>query len=266
MLHSTRSLILTIALVGSPMLAGATSAQSVADTEQADSAGAAATLVMEMAELLGDAQSYRVDMHIGYDAVQASGEKIEFGELRQVSLQRPSQVLNELQSSDGRRELILFDGEWITVSQAESGIYARAPQPGDIDATVRYFLEGLGMRLPLAAMLMSSFPEVLGQRLEGIEYVEETDILGTPTHHLAGRVPGVDFQVWIDAGGQALPLRIILTYRDEVGQPQFRANFSNWNFKPGFADGTFRFEPAAGAQEVPLVTHFIPVTESGDQP
>lgn len=257
MLHTTRTLMLACAMVAGCLLAGRATAQPDAR---------ALPLLMEMATLLGDAKSYQVDMQIGYDAVQDSGEKIEFGELRQVSLQRPSHVRNELRSSDGRVETILFDGQWITVSEAQSGVYARAPQPGDIDATIRYFLEGLGMRLPLAAMLMSTFPEVLGQRLLGVEYVEQTDILGAPTHHLAGQVPGVDFQVWIDAGGRALPRRIILTYRDEPGQPQFRANFSNWNFKPSFKTGAFHFDPPADAREIPLVKQFTPVTESGEQP
>jgi Predicted periplasmic protein (DUF2092) len=42
----------------------------------------------------------------------------------------------------------------------------------------------------------------------------------------------VDFQLWIADGDQPLPLRAVLTYRREAGQPQFRAQFSDWNFEP----------------------------------
>jgi hypothetical protein len=262
MLHYPRSLLLACLLLA----AGIAAEPAPAQPEPTESQATAKKLLLDMAGLLGAAQAYQVDLQIGYDSVQPGGEKIEFGEHRSVALQRPSHVLNELLSSDGRRETILFDGSWITVSEAKAGVYARAPQPGDIDVTLRYFLEDLGMRLPLAAMMMSTFPDVLGQRLTAVEYVEKTSILGPAAHHLAGSVPGVDFQVWIAADGKALPLRIILTYRDEIGQPQFRADFSNWNFAPEFASGTFAFVPPAGAREIPLVTTFTPATPTEEQP
>jgi hypothetical protein len=54
-----------------------------------------------------------------------------------------------------------------------------------------------------------------------------------PCDHLAVRTAGgVDFQVWIAQGDEPLPRRIVITYKDENGQPQFWADFSNWNLAP----------------------------------
>jgi hypothetical protein len=216
----------------------------------------AMALLLDMATQLGDAPKFRVEIMIGYDAVQSDGQKIEFGERRQVSLERPSLMLNDVQDSDGSRESILFDGKTISVTNSHHNVYATAPQPGDIDTTVKYFVGQLHMRLPLAAMMMSGFPKELQKRVTQIAYVEETDILGEPAHHLAGRMKDIDFQVWISTDNRALPLRIIITYREDAGQPQFRANFANWNFSPSFLQKTFQFEPPAGAREVPLAAAF----------
>jgi hypothetical protein len=171
-----------------------------------------------------------------------------------------------VKNSNGTGESVLFDGEWITVADNTANVYSRAPQPGDIDATITYFLNGLHLRLPLAMMLMSRFPQELEARMRDIEYVEETNILGEPTHHIAGRTKDVDFQAWIATGKRALPLRIVLTYRTQPAQPQFFANFSNWNFNPSFAHKTFRFEPAAGAREIPLVASFTAEPTNGAAP
>ena len=241
-------------------------AQSTAATQAApaptESHQAAMALLLDMATQLGGAQKFQVEMLIGYDSVQSDGQKIEFGERRHVSVERPSLMLNDVRDSDGSGESILFDGKTISVSNSHDNVYATAPQPGDIDASVRYFVSHLHMRLPLAAMLMSGFAQELQKRVTEIALVEETDILGEPANHLAGRMKDIDFQVWISNDKRALPLRIIITYREDAGQPQFRANFINWNFNPSFMQKTFRFEPPTGAREVPLAAAFTLDTAS----
>lgn len=238
-----------------------------------DSQQTAMALLLDMATQLGDAPKFQVEMLVGYDAVQSDGQKIQFGEQRQVSVERPLLMLNDVRQSDGSQESILFDGKTISVSDSGENVFATAPQPGDIDATVKYFVGQLNMRLPLGAMLMSGFAQELQNRVTEIALVEETDILGEPANHLAGRMKNIDFQVWISADKRALPLRIIITYRQDAGQPQFRANFVNWNFNPSFLQKTFRFEPPTGAREVPFAAAFTPVAaidpspkSTGDQP
>lgn len=225
---------------------------------------AAMGMLMSMAEQLGSSAKFQVDLRVSYDAVQADGQKIEFGEQRRISLERPTLLLVDERASDGAGSMTLFDGEWITVSNAREKVYARAPQPGDIDQSVQYFVRDLGMRMPLAAMLTTRFPQELEKRVLEISHVEQTDFLGVPADHLAGRMKDVDFQVWISAGQRPVPLRIVITYRKEPGQPQFRADFTDWKFNPSFLHKTFRFDPAPGAREVPLVAQFILESQGGE--
>jgi hypothetical protein len=60
----------------------------------------------------------------------------------------------------------------------------------------------------------------------------------------------VDFQVWVADGEQPLPQRVVITYRKSPGQPQFRAQFSDWNLAPAIGESTFAAAVPAGAQKV----------------
>jgi len=211
---------------------------------------AAEAILMRMATFLSQAQRFSVNLVSGYDVVQGSGQKIEFGETRKITVSRPNHLRVEVEQSDGAKHLVLYDGKDITVFNASQNVYAQTYKPGGIDEAVTYFLKDLHMRLPLAALLLSRFPDEIERRTQSLDYVERTLIHGTPTHHLAGRTETVDYQVWIAEGAQPLPLRAVLTYKNAEGQPQFRAQFSDWNLAPEVQDSQFAFTPPDGARKI----------------
>ena len=207
-------------------------------------------ILMRMAAYLGGAEKYSVKLRAAYDAVQRTGEKIEFNEARIITLARPDKLRIEGVRSDGARPLVVFDGKEITLVDAGHNVFASSPQPGNIDASVMHFVGNLGMRLPLALMLVSRLPAELAARVKSIDYVERTNILGAPAHHIAARTDDIYIQAWVADGDQPVPLRVVLTYKKSPGQPQFRAQFSDWNLAPAIADGTFSAQVPAGARKV----------------
>jgi hypothetical protein len=90
----------------------------------------------------------------------------------------------------------------------------------------------------------------LEARTKTLVYVESTTIYGTPAHHVAGRTDGVDYQLWIADGDKPLPLRLVLTYDNDKGEPQFRAQFSDWNLAPQVTEATFASAAPQGAQRI----------------
>lgn len=237
-----------------------TSAAAESETQQF-----ALARLMEMARFLGRADKFSVSLHAAYDVVQENGQKIEFGELRELAVQRPDRVRIKESASDGKHDVTLFDGDLLTVFDGTAATYAQAPQPGDIDASVVYFVRDLQLRMPLAPLLMTNLAEELQRRVNRVDYVERTDILGKPVHHIAARTARADFQVWIADGKQPLPLRIVVSYPGEEGQPQFRADFSQWNLSPRFDKATFRFNPPANAKQIVFAVQLQPAQESAAQ-
>jgi hypothetical protein len=223
-------------------------------------------ILLRMAEFLAKSPRFSVNLRDNYDAVQASGQKIEFGERRKITVSRPNGLRVESEHSDGEKHLVLYDGKDITVFSPSQNVYAQVSKPGGIDEAVMYFLRDLGMRLPFAMLLTSRFPAELERRTQALDYVERTTIDGTPVHHLAGRTETVDYQVWISEGAQPLPLRIVLTYKNAEGQPQFRARFADWNLSPEVNDAQFAFTPPEGAQKIAFLAQLPQLSLRGTTP
>ena len=211
----------------------------------------AMTILKNMSGYLAQAERFSVTIRDGYDAVQKSGQKIEFGERRKIIVSRPDHLRIEAERSDGQNSLAIFDGKEITIYTAKDNVYATVSSPGSIDEAVKYAVDHLKIRLPLAVMLLSTFPSELGNLVVSADYVETATLMDVPCDHVAARTNrGVDFQVWVAQGSEPLVRRVVITYNSEPGQPQFSADFSDWNLAPDISDGLFVFNPPAGADRI----------------
>lgn len=271
--RSLLGLALLAVLSGCAALHPAKTPTQAAAVPRAAEPADARSILTRMARFLAASPAYRVTIRDSYDVLQDSGQKIEFGDLRQITLRRPSQLRVDLTESDGDRREIFYDGKAVTAFSPAGNVYAQSWISGDIDAAIRHVQEKLRLRLPLAAMLTTRFPRELADRTESLDYVERTSIDGVAAHHLAGRSQEIDYQAWIAAGDTPLLLKLILTYRTAEGQPQFRAEFKDWNFKPDMPASVFDFVQPKTAKridflaELPtLVLPTAPATLSGETP
>ncbi len=109
----------------------------------------AAGLLSAMTQHLAGLESFSFAFRDGYDVVQPTGQKIEFGEARRVTVVRPDRLRIEEVSSDGTHDLAVFDGRNISVLNAEEGVFAQAPQPGILDDAIAYFVQAYGSSGPI---------------------------------------------------------------------------------------------------------------------
>jgi hypothetical protein len=76
---------------------------------------------------------------------------------------------------------------------------------------------------------------------------------GVPCLHMFfSQPPGIELELWLQKTDQAVPRRLIVTYRSLPGAPSFVATFSNWNFSVHPTDADFVFQPPAGAVRIAL--------------
>lgn len=62
----------------------------------------------------------------------------------------------------------------------------------------------------------------------------------------------VDWQIWISAGSQPLPRKIVITNRADDARPQ-SVTVLRWDVKPTFKNSIFKFAPPKGAAAVEIV-------------
>ena len=207
-----------------------------------------------MADFISGARQFQTTMRIGYDVVQESGQKVEFSERRRITIARPDRLRVEILKSNGEKGLVLFDGQKITVYSETHQVYAEAEKPGNLEDALVFFLRELKMRMPLALMLSANFPEEMEKRLENLEFVEVSATTDIPCVHLAGRTDQVDFQIWIPQTENPLPRRMVITYPDQEGQPNFWVDFTDWDLASSIPDRDFVLTPPAGAERIPFLS------------
>jgi hypothetical protein len=242
--HAASILMLVLSLVGT--LAGAQRPRTAASerNEQAMSS------LTRMADFLSQAQRFSVMVDIGFDVVQDSGQKIEFGETRKIVVRRPNHVRVDSTKRDGGTSGFIFDGKEIAVFNTRENVYATAAKPDTLDEAIVYFINDLDMRFPLAELFSSKLAKTLPAKIQAANYVEQESIAGVPCDHLALRGDWADLQLWIAQGDQPLPRRLVITYKNAEGQPQFWAQFSDWNLSPDVPDSLFVFTPPEGAAKI----------------
>src|SRR6188768_3695566 len=225
----------------------------------------AAAVLKSMAEYLAVLTAFSCTSTNRFEAVQADGQRIEFGETRQISLARPDRLRIDEVASDGTNDLALFDGKQNTVLSADDNVYAQAPQPPSIEDALVYFVRDLRMRMPLALLLSTHVRTELPNMVKEIDYVESTTIGGKSAHHLAGRSDSVDFQLWVAAGASPYPMRIVITYKLAPAQPRYAADISDWNAAPKFLSTTFRYSPTKDARKIPFAVQVLPPPAAGQE-
>ncbi len=253
-MHRVKRNIITVTLFLAAVLAAAPLQAAEAPTSTPAPPNPAMEQLMRMANFLAQLKEFSVTMKSGYDVVQESGQKIEFAEDRKMTVVRPDRFRVDVVRSDGESFVSAFDGKSVTVFSPKKKMYATTEVQGDIDAVLRHFIRDLKLRVPLAMLWTTTLPRQLEQRFFDLEIVEVSHLLDVPCTHIAGRGETVDFQLWLPTTGDPLPRRIVLTYKDAEGQPQFWASFSDWNLTPNPAATLFSLDIPKDAQRIEFLS------------
>lgn len=225
----------------------------------------AAKIMARMTDFIAAAPAFTLASDTGHEVRQENGHVLEFGSQLTLAIQRPSKAIGRFESRNGDSSLTVLDGEAIWVSiwvhSAKENIYDTTRQPGDIDSSLEFLAKQLGVPRQLRDFFSKDLTTLLGGTVRSGYYVGESMISGVMCDHLALRGKKEDVQVWIAQGDEPVPRRIVITYRQLEGQPQFWAQFTEWNFSPELSDTTFTFSPPEGAKRIRFLVD-IPVEKS----
>jgi hypothetical protein len=182
-----------------------------------------------------------------------NGEPLHIFHTLKVTMHRPNRLLAEVSGDDGSNKLV-FDGKTATIYSAAQNKYASIPVPeGTIAGMLKEAVGRLGVDFPLADFLSDEPGKAFSSGITEGRVVNTVTIDGLPYDHLFFfQPPGIELELWLSKNQQSLPHRLIVTYRSLPGQPNFIAQFSDWNFDIHPADADFTFQPPAGATQVEL--------------
>jgi hypothetical protein len=184
---------------------------------------------------------------------EPNGEPLHIFHLLKVTMHRPNRMLAEVSGDDGSSKLV-FDGKTAIIYSAAQNKYATiAVSEGTIAGMMKEAVGRLGVDFPLADFLSDDPGKAFLSGITAGRVVNTVTIDGAPYDHLFFfQPPGIELELWLAKNEQSLPRRLIVTYRTLPGQPNFIAQFSDWNFNANPSEADFAFQPPAGATQVEL--------------
>jgi hypothetical protein len=186
------------------------------------------------------------------DEVTEAGQKIQYSHVRKMVVSEPKRFWIE-STGDITNTTMWKDDTTLTLFDRRANAYAQAPASGTIDETIDMLLDTYGVTTPLADLLSSDLYAVLMKNVSSCRYLGLHSADGTQCHHIAATQKNIDWQIWIDAGDTPQLRKIVITYKQKPGAPQYIALLKSIHKVSQLPEDTFAFRAPEGAQKIPLL-------------
>jgi hypothetical protein len=170
-----------------------------------------------------------------------------------VLVRRPDRLAITAAGDDGTTK-ITYDGKTLTMYSQETNKYLSNAVSGTLEDVLRDASNRLDVDFPLADLLANDPAKAFLHDVIAGRIVNTVTIDGMPCLHMIFlQPPGIDLELWAEKTEQAVPRRLIVTYRSLPGEPRFTAVMSDWKLGINPQDAEFAFQPPPGAtmMEVP---------------
>jgi hypothetical protein len=249
-------LLLSVALLGATLLPAV--AQQKPDSGSAvltqSEAGKgvnpdADEVLRAMSKFIGATKAFSVKADISNEIITQDGQKLQFNSSATALLERPSRVHVARQGGFVDAE-ISYNGKTLTIYGKTVNAYAQKELTGTIDDALTALETGIGISLPGGDLLIANPYAALSSGITSSSYHGTEIVGGVESHHLAFRTPKVDWQLWVKAGDEPLPMKYVITTKFMTGAPQYSVQFSDWNIKPTIDASRFSFVAPKGAEKI----------------
>src|SRR4051812_35456813 len=230
----------------------------VGHAQPSDAVDAKADKVLKaMGAKLASARQISFDSHALADQYTPDGQKLQYAKNQKVLLRRPDRLAVDV-TGDVEDLKFRYDGKRVTLYNPRTSSWGTAADmPSTIDDTLDTLADKYGMALPLADLAFADPYKSLTEHVRSSQYLGIGYVFDVRCHHLAFRQEAIDWQIWIEEGDNPLPRKIVLTFKESPGHPQYTAFLSNWNLTAESPDSAFAFTAPAGAKQV----EFAPTTQ-----
>jgi hypothetical protein len=222
-------------------------------------------LVRKMSDLLTSSKAFALEAEEVYDEVPDDLPRIQLTSRRHVALRRPDRLAGTA-AGDAINRSVWYDGRTISAVDDAQNVYVKMDVPPTVDEAMDTALERTGMVIPLADFLYTDvYDRLMGSVRRGV-YLGIHDVAGIPCHHLSFEQETIDWQLWIDAGPQPLPRKLVIAYKDEDDVPQYQVTIRKWNLAADLQEEMFHFQPPPGSRKVELPVIFAQASPAAAPP
>jgi hypothetical protein len=209
-------------------------------------------LLRKMSTDLAEMTAFRFNADHVMEVVTRQGQKIQSVAESTVWVQRPNKLRADRMGPLGGAT-VYYDGSKLSVYGKRDNLYATTKAPDDLDGTLDFARDQLGLEAPGADLLYSNPYAVLMEDAVSGKYMGIEPVGNRMCHHLAFRGTQTDWQLWVEDGQRALPCRLVIVSKRVTGEPEYTVATSDWTEASGFSPETFAFSPPPDAGKIDFV-------------
>jgi hypothetical protein len=208
-------------------------------------------LVRQMSDRLARITSLAIEAEEVYDEVPVDRPRTLLTSVRRVAMRRPDRLV-AVTTGDAFNRSLWYDGRTMSSLDHEQNVWTGGTVPPTIDGALDWVIDQTGTVIPLADFLYADvFDRMMSQVQRGV-YLGVHEAAGVPCHHLSFEQATIDWQLWIDAGRDPLPRKLVIAYKTEDEVPQYSVTIRKWNVEANLPEALFRFVPPEGAKRVEI--------------
>jgi len=208
----------------------------------------------QMSEKLTSAKALTYHSNSFVELPAVTGQFITFFTDVDVALQRPNKLRVNV-SGDVPNFQLYFDGAKVSAFDPQKNLHAVSDPLVTIDEMLDFVMSKAQMNFPSADFMYSDPYTVMTKNLTHAIVVGASMVNGVPCEHFAYMEPGINWEIWIENGKNALPLRLAMTYKQVPNFPRFLVEFSEWNLNPKLKADIFVLKVPANAKKIEFGTY-----------
>jgi hypothetical protein len=246
-------MVLVLGLLVMVLAAPGTHAQTAPAAQPAASAVDAGSIqaLKDMGAFLQTLKRFWVSTELTGERVLVDGQKLQHTAAADMDVERPNKIHAFIHTARSKRELI-YDGKTVTLYTPAQQYYSTVAFAGTIGELIDRLEQKYGVELPLSDLFLWGTPAAPLDKIESAMNAGQAFVGKSLCDHYAFRQGHIDWQIWIEAGSNPLPRKIVITNRTDEARPQ-SVSLIHWNLKPAFKDSVFKFVPPKGATKIEIV-------------
>lgn len=187
----------------------------------------AAEILQNMSYFLGSKDEYTFKAEVMFDQLVNSNRKIQYSAEEKVYLKKKGGMTIEYVSDLGGYKLWFQDGK-LTVLELPTNLFSIATLPPTIDQALTKLQKEYNFTPALSDFLFINTFRVLTENVISASYFGTSKVFGVRCDHLAFVQQDIDWQIWVEIGKRQIPRKLVITYKNLPGQPQFIAILKDW--------------------------------------
>lgn len=206
------------------------------------------SILREMTQFIGIRNNYTFKAEIMYDNILDTGQRLQVTASEKVFLEKPDKVFIEYRG-DFSAYKFLYNYNKVTILDTTTNTYTVVNVPETINSTFDRLSKVYGFRPPLSDFFYLFPYKSMIENVKSSSYIGTSFVFGVRCHHLYFVEEDKDWQIWIEDGNRKIPRKLVITYKNLPGSPQFIAILADWILNEPFSETLFKQNLTKNATE-----------------